>query len=424
VCYRFINLAIVTPDAYKVVDRDLNAVVRKNLVVVGKVLQNLFNFRTFGDQSPEKYLKPLNAWIEKNKPVVEHYFASLVTVDEPEDYLQVNKYNELTQRTKPVIMVSTQEITNTHKLLLDNLEQLAPEKDDELRTILTDLGDCPPQIDAESVQNREIQLTLMARFKVDVDDDDETERLYAETKEMIIPILRTIPIETTIHRLHLTDVLESGIRYAADKKNTDLSERIEKVLESIAKLEKAGKVSKADRYQQLVSDIGKEVANRNAVREQQKREIMRLRGTLEEMRTHQKYANEQLEQYKEYLKNARDMHLQQAQGKKKKKDSGKKEVKAKYKDLEKAGVIRDSEVPKLLRGKTTFVISTEDYSSYEVTAKLAGQEASLTIELDELLELHYNSTEVYEVTQPQQISLDVNMLIFYINRNFLAGKKK
>ena len=47
--------------------------------------------------------------------------------------------------------------------------------------------------------------------------------------------------------------------------------------------------------QQLVADIGKEVANRNAVREQQKREIQRLRTTLEEMRTHQKYANEQLE---------------------------------------------------------------------------------------------------------------------------------
>lgn len=34
VYYRFINLAIVTPDAYNVVDKELDQVVRKNLVVV------------------------------------------------------------------------------------------------------------------------------------------------------------------------------------------------------------------------------------------------------------------------------------------------------------------------------------------------------------------------------------------------------
>lgn len=78
VYYRFINLAIVTPDAYNVVDKELEPVVRKNLVVVGKVLQNLFNFRLFSKQ--EKYMMPLNDFIEKNKLTVEHYFNSLVKV--------------------------------------------------------------------------------------------------------------------------------------------------------------------------------------------------------------------------------------------------------------------------------------------------------------------------------------------------------
>jgi Ras GTPase-activating-like protein IQGAP2/3 len=71
-------LAIVTPDAYNVVDKELEPVVRKNLVVVGKVLQNLFNFRLFSKQ--EKYMMPLNDFIEKNKVTVEHYFNSLVKV--------------------------------------------------------------------------------------------------------------------------------------------------------------------------------------------------------------------------------------------------------------------------------------------------------------------------------------------------------
>lgn len=52
------------------------------------------------------------------------------------------------------------------------------------------------------------------------------ERLYAETKELIIPVLRTIPIETSIHRLHLTDVLESGIRFAGESNNKQLSTQV------------------------------------------------------------------------------------------------------------------------------------------------------------------------------------------------------
>ena len=186
---------------------------------VGKVLQNLFNFRQFTKQ--EKYMMPLNSFIEKNKPTVEHYFNSLVKVDDPEDHLQVNKYMELTQKTKPVILISLHEISATHNLLLQNLDALATEKEDELKVILNDLGEAPPEIDDSD--DREIQLTLTNRFKVAVEgmvspspplpiwfiltpllEEDEVERMYAETKELIIPVLSTIPIETSIHRLHLT----------------------------------------------------------------------------------------------------------------------------------------------------------------------------------------------------------------------------
>ena len=186
---------------------------------VGKVLQNLFNFRQFTKQ--EKYMMPLNSFIEKNKPTVEHYFNSLVKVDDPEDHLQVNKYMELTQKTKPVILISLHEISATHNLLLQNLDALATEKEDELKVILNDLGEAPPEIDDSD--DREIQLTLTNRFKVAVEgmvspspplpiwfiltpllEEDEVERMYAETKELIIPVLSPIPIETSIPRLPLT----------------------------------------------------------------------------------------------------------------------------------------------------------------------------------------------------------------------------
>lgn len=51
VYYRFINLMIVTPMEFKVVDvRDLNVNTTKNLVAVAKVLQQLFYLSTFTEK--------------------------------------------------------------------------------------------------------------------------------------------------------------------------------------------------------------------------------------------------------------------------------------------------------------------------------------------------------------------------------------
>lgn len=423
VYYRFINLAIVTPDAYSVVDKELEPVVRKNLVVVGKVLQNLFNFRLFNKQ--EKYMMPLNGFIENNKSIVEHYFNSLVKVDDPEDHLQVNKYMELTQKTKPVILISLHEISAVHNLVLQNLDSLT-EKDDELRVIMKDLGEAPPEIAEED--DREIQLTLTSnRFKVEVDEEHETERLYMETKELIIPVLRLIPIETSIHRLHLTDVLESGIRYAGETNNKQLSTQINKILESIAKLEKEGRLSKSDRYESFVHDISLEVANRATIRDQQKKEIERLTQTLTNLRKHQAYVKEQISQYQEYLQQCREQHYRPTSAKiktgKKSKKSDKSiagPFKFSYKDLSKQGVIVDSDVPQLSRKKTQFLISSEEVGIFDIVAKIAGISVEkMTLELDDLLERHYNGVEYLEL---EQVTLDVNMTIHLINKFFL-GKK-
>jgi len=313
------------------------------------------------------------------------------------------------------------EISATHNLLLENLDALAPEKEDEMRQILKDLGDPPPAIG--EADDREIQLTLTNRFKVAVEEEDEVERMYAETKELIIPVLRTIPIETSIHRLHLTDVLESGIRFASETSNKTLSTQINKILENIAKLEKEGRLSKSDRYESFVHDISLEVANRAAIREQQKKEIERLTNTLNNLRKHQAYVNDQIAQYQEYLQKCRERHYQPKKKKAKKRSDGKTIVgpfKFTYKELNKKGVIVDSEVPQLSRKKTQFLISSEEVGVFDIVAKIAGVSVEkMTLELDDLLERHYNGVEFLEL---EQVTLDVNMTIHLINKFFL-GKK-
>lgn len=123
----------------------------------------------------------LNPFLEEYKPKVAAYFDVLVKVDDPEDHLQVNKYMELTQKTKPMIQVrsstttilvtptleplltllflgllslpqiSLHEIFQTHQMIHKHLQGVAPSEDDPLRKVMADLGNPPEYVDLTEV---------------------------------------------------------------------------------------------------------------------------------------------------------------------------------------------------------------------------------------------------------------------------------
>jgi Ras GTPase-activating-like protein IQGAP2/3 len=420
VYYRFINLAIVTPDNFDIINTmDLTPIARKNLVAVAKVLQNLFNFSTF--TKTDKWMMALNPWIKKNLEQVRDYFTDLIEVPDPEDYLQVDKYMELTQRTKPVIIISIHEISLTHSILKQHLDKLAKDKDDPLRLILNekDLGD-PPATDTE---DREIQLTLTNRFKSTMEDEiSASSTKYAETKELVINTFRLIPVQNNDQDQTLVGILKSGQQYAKEKNNTQLASQIEKILENLKSLENDGLVSKNDNYASFLRDIALEVANRNEIRDQQRKEIKRLTKTLTNLRKHQTYLKDQIQQYNEYLQDCRRKHYQSKSKKKKKSKDGSAIIgpfKFSYERLVKSGVIIDSDIPAISRKKTYFYISSEDIGVFDIVAKISGVVAAkTTLELDDLLERNYNNVTRLEL---ENIVLDVNMTIHLINKFFLKS---
>lgn len=419
VYYRFLNIAIVSPDTFKLVDpRDMGVSVIKGLIQVANVLQTLFNLIEY-DGKEKPYMLRLNGFIKENLPSVQNYLKQVCQVDEPEEKLQVNQYNELVQKARPSILIGTHEICNIHTIMLKFLDRVAPDQNDPVRVILKDLAEAPPK----PKENKDIQLWLTNRFNINIDEESETTKLYNQTKELILPVLRTVPIESSIQKLNLMDVLENGIKHAAETKNKQLSTQINTILENIQKLEKEAIVSKSDNYESLLRDIALEVANRRVIRENQRREISRLTQALAKLRTHQNYLKEQKKDYNSYLQGARkSVYTQTKKGKKKKKTEGTMSFKFSYKELAKRGVIVDSEVPEFSRKTCSLTISSSEHGVFEIVAKVAGiQVEEMTLELDELLEKRYNNIETYEL---DQVTLGVNMTIWLINQYFLLGKKK
>jgi len=242
-----------------------------------------------------------------------------------------------------------------------------------------------------------------------------------KTKELVIPILRLVPIQNTIHKLNLMDVLEAGIKFATETNNKQLSSQINKILENMGKLERDGLVTKDDNYESFVHDVALEVANRRAIRETQRKEVTRLKSTLGDLKKHQTYLDDQMGDYNSYLKACKEQQMLVARktkkGKKSKKGGEPSTIgpfKFSYKELEKKGVIVDSEVPQMSRKKTSFQITSTEPGIYEIVAKFAGVNIEkMELDFDDLLEKHYNNIHQLEL---EQVTLDVNMTIHLINK--------
>ena len=65
------------------------------------------------------------------------------TVEEPENHFNIDEYTDVVMVTKPVIYISVQEICDTHTLLLEHSNEIAPDPNDPLHELLDDLGDAP-----------------------------------------------------------------------------------------------------------------------------------------------------------------------------------------------------------------------------------------------------------------------------------------
>jgi len=286
---------------------------------------------------------------------------------------------------------------------------------------MTDLGEVPA---ISSEDDREIQLTLTNRFKQNMEEEiSSTANLYAETKELIINTFRLIPVQGNETDQTLLGILKTGRKFAKDKNDDSLVVQIDKILENIASLEKEEMIFKSDNYSSFLRDIALEVANRAEIREQQRKEIKRLNQTLRNLRKHQKYLVDQIQQYNDYLQDCRLKHYQPKKSKKKAAktaDGNPNKIgpfKFSYSALSKKGVIIDSEVPQISRKATTFYISSEAVGVFDIVAKIKGIAVEkMTLELDDLLERNYNNITRLEL---DQVTLDVNMTIHLINKFFL-----
>nr|KAG5685671.1 hypothetical protein BaRGS_014478 [Batillaria attramentaria] len=383
--YRYINSAIVAPDAFDIVnvgaEKALSSDQRRNLGSIAKILQFAASNKGFGGESA--YLAAMNDYIRQAHEKFKQYCLAACDVEEPEERFNVDQYSDVVMIAKPVIYISVQEIVDTHSLLLTHQEIIAPDHDDPLHELLEDLGEAPTidellgtELTGDETTNEalraqlaktEISMTLSAKF--------EEERHQALVKKRDILDKKLTQSEKSAKIVRHASVV-GDTRLPLEMMKT-------KIRNNLHVLELAGMVSHKDHYQDLLNAIVQDIRNQRRYRNNRKQELLRVRNTLNSLNEKRAFYESQIDYYNQYVKTCLD-NLQH---------------KSKFKNA------------------LFEIAATENPGVFEVNAKFMGVNLEkVELVFQDLLQLQYEGVAVMKMFNRAKVN--VNLLIFLLNRKF------
>jgi len=159
---RFLNPAIVTPNAYMLVESNPTQNPRRTLTLVAKLLQNLANKPSY---AKEEYMMNLNPFVENNKTRFNKFLNDLCEVGDFYEALELDQYVALSKK-EIMLNITLNEIYAMQGLLLQHRDILCPSEKHHLRILLNDLGPAPPQV--PKADNKTTTLLLFSRWETAV----------------------------------------------------------------------------------------------------------------------------------------------------------------------------------------------------------------------------------------------------------------
>uniref|UniRef100_A0AAR2LDK1 IQ motif containing GTPase activating protein 1 n=1 Tax=Pygocentrus nattereri TaxID=42514 RepID=A0AAR2LDK1_PYGNA len=366
--YRYMNPAIVAPDAFDIIDLSaggqLTTDQRRNLGSIAKMLQHAASNKMFlGDNA---HLNPINEYLTNSYQKFRRFFLAACDVPSLEEKFNVDQYSDLVTVSKPVIYISIGEIINTHTLLLDHQDAIAPEHNDPIHELLEDLGEVPT---IESLIGEIISWTLLLLMNKFACGPQEVEYQRAMQRRAIRDA------KTPEKMKQAKPVVDDSLTLQGKK---------DKIKSNLQRLAELGKVHPENRYQDLINDIAKDIRNQRRYRQRRKAELVKLQQTNAALNSKTSFYNVQIDYYNQYIKTLR---------------------------IPSACFMRNG-------SNVHFEISpSEVVGVFEIKAKFMGVHLeTLMLEYQDLLQLQYEGVAVMKLFD--RATVNVNLLIFLLNKKF------
>ncbi|POW16814.1 hypothetical protein PSTT_01017 [Puccinia striiformis] len=418
---RFINPAIVTPQAYMLIDNlpTTAKYPRRTLTLIAKMLQNLANKPSY---SKEAYMMSLNPFVESNKARINKFLNLLCEVKDFYESLEMDQYMALSKKDLQ-INITLNELYNTHSLLVFHLDHLAKDERQHLRILLEEIGPAPAQVPRK--ENRTIELPLYSRWEIPIQDITtalmaennltQNDILYMETKSIFVQLIRSIPQLTEKRPMNLLQIAER----AATAKDAVLVRKGLKVKEMLRELEEIKLSEKKDGHKLLVDEISAELTHLGNMREKVIIETKSLESVYKTIGDHNNYLRSQLEQYKAYLQNVRITSTANQKGKIAGGGVGVVSVDGKEKNQ---GVIVDTNVPENRRANIFFQIVSPSPGTFIIALHYKGREKAILemdLKIDDLLEKQKDNVPTLDL---EYVQLSVPKTLAMLNKTFARRK--
>ncbi|KAF2119746.1 ras GTPase activating protein-like protein [Lophiotrema nucula] len=342
----YLQPALLQPQHWGVVDRGMSPLMNRNLGEVAKVLGQVAGGKLFGGDNV--YLQPLNSYVTEAIDRLLDIWSNLINVRDAEMQFDIDEYNDLYARTRPTLYIKLADIFAIHSLVVDDLPALCPSQDDPLREVIRELGSAKNnENELLHVSSTEITLTLNPKFHDKEDPEAAVKALFMETKRYVLYIIRIqtgsnlteimcrpvtpededrwdalIQEELAAQNRDRSRKLRSSAAstYTADMSSTtvfdmDYPSLKRCALENILALERAGRISRHNHYQDLLNTIAIDIRTKHRRRIQRTKELEGVRATLSNLDDKAHYLEQQLKSYNDYVEQAM-VTLQNKRGKK------------------------------------------------------------------------------------------------------------
>uniref|UniRef100_UPI00358E305C ras GTPase-activating-like protein IQGAP1 n=1 Tax=Myxine glutinosa TaxID=7769 RepID=UPI00358E305C len=460
--YRYMNPAIVAPDGFYIIDMlaggQLSSDQRRNLGSIAKVLQFAASGKCF--EGENSHLASMNDYLSSSYIKFRKFFQAACDVPEPEEKFNIDEFSDLVTLTKPVVYTTVGELIDTHSLLLEHEDAIAPDHNDPLHELLQDLGEKPSVefLVGEGSTNAgkeanlgktDLSLTLQNKFEVLEGDDTNMKSLLLKTKRQIVDAVRVQPGDTLMEILQTPATNEQELehqrlvqrRVAQEAKTPEkvkssntlmdseqsLRQKKREIVKSLQILESSGIVSADNNYQYLINDVAKDIRNQRRYRQRRKAELVKLQQTFNGLNMKSQFCHEQADYYNKYIKTCLDnldrgkstgkaVHRGDAKGKKKAKQTTLRYTAAR---LHEKGIILgiDDLQPSQFKNVLFDIIPGDEVGNFDVKAKFMGVEMQkVQLQFQDLLQMQYEGVAVMRMFDKAKVN--VNLLIFLLNNKF------
>lgn len=353
----YLQPALVSPERWSVVDRGLSQRQKRNLAEISTVINQVAVARQFSERD-NVFMIPLNNYIMECVEHLDEIWNLIFTVPDVDSHFDIDIFNDLYAKQKPDLWIKTSDIFAIHNLIATELAAISSGPDDVLREVLTDCGNVKSNEKdflGESRAQHETHLILSPKLHEVEDPEADVNRLFMETKRCVLYIIR---VQTGAN---LMDILVRPVTSEDEDKwdavvsaelaqrrnphsrasrrvntlssdtwtsspppnapaslditSTSYAELKSICLSSIIALERCGKITRHNQYQDILNALASDIRTKHRRRIQRSRELATVRATIHGFEEHQQYLTEKLDTYNDYIEQAMSTLQKQKKGK-------------------------------------------------------------------------------------------------------------